>query len=85
MTEREFDIIDELYFVTSFRQLADALNLPLEELSAGLQALARQGYIKCFYPDPDTEVEYNPVNFNQQCAQYYYLATKKGLMIHNSR
>ncbi len=85
MTETEFDIIDELYFVTSFRQLANSLLLNHNELCQGLQALVRQGYIKCFYPDPDTEIEYNPANFNQNCPYYYFLATKAGLMLHNSR
>lgn len=85
MTELEFDIIDELYFVTSFRHLADALRLTPEELKKGLQPLMQQGYIKCFYPDPDTEVDYNPVDFNQQGSQCYFLATKAGLMVHNSR
>ncbi len=85
MTELEFDIIDELYFVTSFRQLAAGLDLPPDELYQSLQGLVQQGFIKCFYPDPDTEVEYNPVNFNQQYTSYYFLATKEGLMTHNSR
>ena len=85
MTDTEFDIIDELYFVTSFQQLADALVITPEKLSQNLQALLQQGYIKCFYPDPDTEVEYNAANFNQQYLRYYFLATKTGLMTHNSR
>ena len=85
MTELEFDIIDELYFVTSFGRLADNLNLSPEELCQNLQALVRQGYITCYYPDPDTEIEYNPANFNQQYPQYYFLATKAGLMTHNLR
>ncbi len=85
MTDIEYDIIDELYFVTSFKDLTTTLALSSDELCHSLQELVVLGYIKCFYPDPDTEVEYNEATFGKQCQQYYYLATKAGLMVHNSR
>jgi len=85
MTETEFDIIDELYFVTSFAELATTLFLEENELSRSLQQLLKQGYVKCFFPDADTEVEYEPVTFQEQGTRYYFLATKAGLMAHNSR
>ncbi|PSR55663.1 hypothetical protein AHMF7605_20210 [Adhaeribacter arboris] len=85
MTEIEFEIMDELYFVTSFQQLGNALLRTHEELCHSLQDLVVRGYVKCFYPDPDTEIEYNQVKFSKECQQYYFLATKAGLMVHNSR
>ncbi|QMU31349.1 hypothetical protein [Adhaeribacter radiodurans] len=85
MTEIEFEIIDELYFVTSFHQLENALFLADEELCHSLQDLVVRGYVKCYYPDPDTEIEYNKVKFSKDYKQYYFLATKAGLMVHNSR
>jgi DNA-binding Lrp family transcriptional regulator len=85
MSDIEFDIINELYFVTSFRDVAHALDVSDTEISANLEDLVQKGYVKCFYPDPDTEVEYNPNVFFEQCRNYYFLATKEGLLAHNSR
>ncbi|WP_242928387.1 hypothetical protein [Pontibacter vulgaris] len=84
MTEIEFDILDELYFVASYADLRGALSLSDEELCAGLQALLAKGYIKILYPDQDTEHEYDEVAFMKHCQQYFYLATKAGLVVHNS-
>lgn len=85
MTETEYDIIDELYFVTPYQQISQALGLTDAALGQGLRDLVTQGYVKCFYPDPDTEVEFTPARFAQDHQRYYFLATKAGLMAHNSR
>ena len=85
MTETEYDIIDELYFVTPYPQIRAALALTDEELGRSLRDLVARGYLKCFYPDPDTEVEYNEATFDEHYSHYYFLATKAGLMQHHSR
>ncbi|HSI90293.1 MAG TPA: hypothetical protein VK927_04210 [Adhaeribacter sp.] len=85
MTETEFDIVDELYFVTSFPELAANLNASEKELCQALQVLLQKGYIKSFFPDPDTEVDFSPDTFQDNCHNYFYLATKAGLLAHNSR
>lgn len=84
MTENEFDVLDELYFVTSYPDLKSTLSLTDEELCAALQALIKRGYIKILYPDQDTEHEYEEKSFGQHCHDYFYLATKAGLVVHNS-
>jgi DNA-binding transcriptional ArsR family regulator len=85
MNEIEYDIIDELYFVSSYGEIAQALNLSDEELSTHLAALIKKGYVKALYPDPDTEVVFDEAQFGIQYHQYFYLATKAGLISHNSR
>ncbi|MBK0402584.1 MarR family transcriptional regulator [Adhaeribacter sp. BT258] len=85
MTETEADILDELYFVTSFKALSQMLDIDAGTLCTHLQALVSQGYVKCFFPDPDTEVEFAPETFAANCASYFFLATKAGLLAHNSR
>lgn len=85
MTEIEFDIIDELYFVTPYGQIRDALLLTDEELGKSLKELVALSYVKCYYPNPDTEVEYNDATFSKNYQQYFFLATKIGLIVHNSR
>ena len=84
MTDNEFDILDELYFVVSYAELKSRLSLTDDELCAGLQSLIQQGYVKILYPDQDTEHEYEQQSFSQHCQQYFFLATKAGLIVHNS-
>ncbi|TXK23265.1 hypothetical protein FVR03_22805 [Pontibacter qinzhouensis] len=84
MSENEFDLLDELYFVTSYTDLRSTLSLTDDELCAGLKRLLEQGYIKIFYPDPDTEQEFNEKAFSHHCKEYFFLATKAGLIVHNS-
>ncbi|MCX2740790.1 hypothetical protein [Pontibacter anaerobius] len=84
MSNNEFDILDELYFVTSYPNLKSTLSLTDQELCAALQSLIRQGYVKIFYPDPDTEHEYDEKAFGKHCHEYSFLATKAGLVVHNS-
>lgn len=84
MSNNEFDILDELYFVTSYPDLKSTLSLTDAELCAALQALIRKGYVKIFYPDPDTELEYEEASFGRHCKEYFFLATKAGLIVHNS-
>ncbi|MCC9165645.1 hypothetical protein [Pontibacter harenae] len=84
MTDIEFDILDELYFVVAFADLKSTLSLSDQELCEGLKSLIKQGYVKILYPDQDTEHEYEEKSFSQHCQSYYFLATKAGLIVHNS-
>ncbi|WP_439882250.1 hypothetical protein ACSX1A_03610 [Pontibacter sp. MBLB2868] len=84
MSENEFDILDELYFVTSYPDLKSTLSLTDNEICAALQSLIRHGYVKILYPDQDTEHEYNEAEFSKNCQKYFFLATKAGLVVHNS-
>jgi hypothetical protein len=84
MTENEFDILDELYFVASYPDLRSTLSLSDDELCEGLQSLLSKGYIRIMYPDQDTEHAYDPDTFGKHCQDYFFLATKAGLVVHNS-
>ena len=84
MTDNEFDVLDELYFVVSFPDLRSTLSLTDDELCEALQSLIRRGYVRILYPDQDTELEYDEATFGQHCQDYYFLATKAGLVVHNS-
>jgi hypothetical protein len=85
VTDSEFDILDELYFVTSFRDLLQKTSLPAPTLEKGLRNLLEQEYIKSFYPNPDTEQAYETTSFGAICRDSFYLATKAGLLAHNTR
>ena len=85
MTELEFEILDELYFVTSYHDLGTSLILSDEELCTSLKDLLRRGYIKVYYPDQDTEIPFEEKHFSKHYQDYFFLATKAGLIVHNSR
>lgn len=84
MSNNEFDILDELYFVTSFPDLRSTLSLSDQELCDALQSLIRQGYVRILYPDQDTEHDYDEATFSRHCQDFFFLATKAGLVVHNS-
>ena len=84
MTDAEFDVLDELYFVQPFSHLLEELEFDAQELKPILQGLLNKGYIKCFF-NMNEEVFEDQLDFQNQYQDYFYLATKKGLLAHNGR
>ncbi len=84
MTDLEFRIIDELYFVSSFKTLQAECGLAPAQLSETLQQLLEAGFVKAFFPDPDTEVSPAEAIENINLRNCFFLATKAGLLAHNS-
>ncbi|WP_373493513.1 hypothetical protein [Aquiflexum sp.] len=82
MTDDEFDLLDELYFVQPFSYLKETLAWEDELLLATLQSLYEMSYIKCL-SEPDTEI-FDKVDIKETGKNLFYLATKKGLMEHNA-
>lgn len=83
MTELEFDILDEMYFIISFDQLIQKVSCSEEELKDTLQVLLNKGWIKLAEPLENQVVP--PVQFNISADpyRYHYLITKEGLLAHN--
>jgi hypothetical protein len=84
MSELEFDVLDELYFVTPFDELQHQTGLSAMELIECLHSLLQKKYIKIL-TGPDDEVEYEADKLHQHPQKYFFLATKLGLMAHNGR
>ena len=82
MSDSEFDLLDELYFVRHFDYLKDSLGWPEELLLETLHSLYQAGMIKCL-SQPDLE-RFDAVDIFSEGNQLMYLATKKGLMSHNA-
>ncbi|MCC5927853.1 MAG: hypothetical protein JJU28_01280 [Cyclobacteriaceae bacterium] len=83
MNDLEFDVLDELYFIQSFQYLKNVLNLEDQSLKETLLALLTKGWIKCYKTNQD-EI-YNPHElFDNEYQNFYYLATKSGLLAHNT-
>ncbi len=82
MTDSEFDLMDELYFVQPFEYLRETLKWEDEFILQTLQSLYSQGYIKCLEM-PDEE-RFDEVDVFREGKKLFFLATKKGLIAHNS-
>ncbi len=84
MTELEFDILDEMYFLISFDKLRQELELETDLLVDQLANLHSKGWIRIL----SGEVDAHPdalANFKEEFRNYNYLASKTGLLAHNSR
>ncbi len=84
MTELEYEILDELYFVISFEDLKLKLSLEEAELKHALSSLLQQNYVKCFGNVSD-EIPPEQLDFENKYRIYHYLASKEGLFAHNTR
>ncbi len=84
LSEHEYEIIDELYFLVSFEELLKILPMDKDVLKQGLGNLVDKRWVKC-YNNPEQDVDFHDVDFENQFDKYHYLATKEGLFIHNSK
>ena len=84
MNEIEFQILDELYFVTSFKELKDTTMLSTDLLRVELISLLKKEWVKLYESDRVTEIDYVTEKFQSNFNSYCYLATKEGLFKHNS-
>ena len=84
MTDLEFDVMDELYFVVSFPELQRLVQLSGAQLKGVLEGLLDKNYVKCFENVSD-ELPHDEVDFSRNYRNYHYLASKEGLFAHNSR
>lgn len=84
MTDHEFEVLDELYFVTSYEDLRSSSEIPDDILKQTLVSLVKKGWVR-IYSNMYEESEIEPIDFKTNPTKYHYLASKKGLMKHNSR
>lgn len=82
MNNEEFDLLDELYFVQNYDFIKESLGWENELLLNTLNGLYQAGMIKCLSA-PDSE-RFDVVNIFSEGKNLFYLATKKGLMAHNT-
>jgi hypothetical protein len=82
MSDAEFDLLDELYFVQPYAHLKETLGWDDKQLLETLDLLYQSGLIKCL-EDPDKE-RFDQVDIFSEGSKLMFLATKKGLMAHNA-
>ncbi len=81
MSDEEFDLIDELYFVQPYSHLVETLGWENDLILRTLESLQDKGWIKCLR-SPDEEI-FSKIDFQQEATNLFFLATKEGLMKHN--
>jgi hypothetical protein len=83
MTDLEFELIDQLYFVQTFEVLCNSLNMSESELKLTLKSVFDKDWIKVLDKKTDAEITDSDV-WEKDFRNFYYLATKKGLFAHNT-
>lgn len=83
MTDEEFDVLDEMYFVQSFEELVKLTGKHTAELIPILDCLYQRGWIKVLRT-MEEEVSPEQVDLKNKAGSYFYLASKAGLKAHNS-
>lgn len=78
-----YDILEELYFIQTFDELTRKLNLESNVLQRYLWKMYELGLVKTMV-NFDEEIEQNEEEFERNFKKYHYIASKKGLMWHNS-
>ena len=84
MTDQEFDILDELYFLTSYKELKEISQIGSLEVKELLWRLIEKGWLLC-HQNNDEEIDPTKAEFETEFGNYHYLASKKGLLAHNAR
>lgn len=84
MSDLEFDVLDELYFVQSYEALTEATGFEDDLLKKVLKKLISKKWIKCLSSMTE-DITYDDLDFDKDFRSIYYLATKSGLLAHNSQ
>ncbi len=84
MTSDEFDLLDELYFVTSCNELKSSLNWTDERIYKSIISLFDKAWLKCMNAKSE-ELSTKEIDLENAFCEYHYLATKQGLLAHNGR
>ena len=82
MTDPEFDILDELYFVKSLFDLEKVLECAQYDLKEELWKVILKGWAKAI-DSHDQEMILTKEEFLNSSENLKFIATKKGLLAHN--
>ncbi len=83
MTDLEFDILDELYFVISFDELVENSGHSEDDVVNVLKELYNRKWIRVLLTVEKDE-DPKSIDLDRNYEKYLYLASKQGLFAHNS-
>jgi hypothetical protein len=86
LTEAEYDILDECYFINSYEEIFAVIGMEREEFRKIIISLLDRGLIQQLlyneaHHDYDKQEEYKI----EQLEKAKYVITKKGLLLHTGR
>lgn len=86
LSDIEYDILNAIYFVEPFQNILDECKTPEKIVADVLKHLIAKKYVTPMQFDEQKQ-DYIRTYFydSDDMHAYHYLATKEGLMIHNSR
>jgi hypothetical protein len=86
LTDRQYEILDQLYFTCSFHELMQQLSVNADTLESELVYLLQNNLVYQMFFDETTKdfVMQEKADLNALSAAAYVIS-KKGLLIHNSR
>lgn len=84
MTEEEFEVLDQLYFVTAFSELKKAVDMNEVELVRVIHLLIGKAWVKCYNSKLEL-ISLDESQIKENFQSLSFLATKAGLMAHNQR
>jgi hypothetical protein len=84
LNDLEYRILDELYFISSYQTLMENLNEDRENMKEALVNMLRNGWIVQIKYEAHEEEKLEVPDLSV-LEQSYFVASKKGLLIHNSR
>jgi hypothetical protein len=86
LTDIEFDILNALYFVEPFEHILEETDAPPAVVADVLKQLIHRKYVVPMKWDEEkTEFIRSFIYDSDDMTAYHYLATKEGLLAHNSR
>ncbi|MEM7658566.1 MAG: hypothetical protein AAF399_20750, partial [Bacteroidota bacterium] len=84
LNDLQFQILDSLYFVESFRHVVEEADVPVPFVVDELRNLIDQGLVQVMQFDEDSGDYLRTIIFDtDHLDEYHFLATKDGLLKHN--
>ena len=84
LSDLEYRVLDELYFLSSFQTLKENLKEEESEFRRALKSLLEQELVVQIKSTSGREEKLDVPDFNT-LEESYFVASKKGLLIHNTR
>ncbi len=82
MSDEEFDILDELYFVQSFAYIQENTQYKETEIFETLKILLEKDWIKIYDQSHKEILVVDNIDLAKNYKNFHYLATKAGLKAH---
>ena len=83
MSEEEFELIDQLYFIKNFDQLRQEMQIDELNLRELIYLLSQKKWLKCLLNEREIEI-LNRDFFIEQYKNLSFNATKEGLKAHHN-